>query len=593
MAGLQDLSQYKTLILRCGFSENRHGYLNPSQDMIDGKHPSFAGEGKQWYSDDYQPVPFVPTNPYDQGACYCNVALKDLGANGNPVMMTEEGEIFDEDTIVEFKYDIDRMGAWKWVPLRVRHDKTAEFLSGAKNYGNAYDVANNNWHSIHNPITDEMISSGQNIPETTTNDDVYYNRLGKNTTTRSLRDFHNLYVKRKLIVGAAQRGDTLIDYAVGKGGDWSKWIAANLSFVFGVDVSRDNIENHLDGACARYLNNRKKFKVMPDALFVHGNSSLNIRNGDALQSMKDKEIANAVFGKGAKDKTVLGAGVYKQYGVAQGGFQISSCQFAMHYFFENRTTFHRFMQNVSECTKVGGYFVSTCYDGGVVFDMLRNKNKGESVTIMRSDEKMYELTKMYDETGFPEDEASLGYAIDVYQETINKEFREYLVNYQLVVRTMENYGFVLITDEEAAAMELPKGSALFSELFDRLESELKQFPKLRSEYGTAHDMSPEEKQVSFMNRYFVFRKVRNVDSANIAKITEAERLSAVLEDELDEEENLAEVVKGEVKVIRRLNVPSITLKKFKAAKDLNAETVDAVEPKVIVGQTVKIKLAKK
>jgi hypothetical protein len=212
---------------------------------------------------------------------------------------------------------------------------------------------------------------------------------------------------------------------------------------------------------------------------------------------------------------------------------------------------------------------------------------------MRSDEKMYELTKMYDETGFPEDEASLGYAIDVYQETINKEFREYLVNYQLVVRTMENYGFVLITDEEAAAMELPKGSALFSELFDRLESELKQFPKLKSEYGTAHDMSPEEKQVSFMNRYFVFRKVRNVDSANIAKITEAERLSAVLEDELDEEENLAEVVKGEVKVIRRLNVPSITLKKFKAAKDLNAETVDAAEPKVIVGQTVKIKLAKK
>ena len=31
-----------------------------------------------------------------------------------------------------------------------------------------------------------------------------------------------------------------------------------LRFVFGIDISRDNIENRLDGACARYLNYRKK-----------------------------------------------------------------------------------------------------------------------------------------------------------------------------------------------------------------------------------------------------------------------------------------------------------------------------------------------
>ena len=49
----------------------------------------------------------------------------------------------------------------------------------------------------------------------------------------------------------------------GKGGDFPKWIAAKLSFVFGIDIAKDNIENRLDGACARFLTYRKKFKVMP------------------------------------------------------------------------------------------------------------------------------------------------------------------------------------------------------------------------------------------------------------------------------------------------------------------------------------------
>ena len=43
-----------------------------------------------------------------------------------------------------------------------------------------------------------------------------------------------------------KKGNTLIDYAVGKGGDFPKWIEAGLSFVFGIDISKDNIENRLN-----------------------------------------------------------------------------------------------------------------------------------------------------------------------------------------------------------------------------------------------------------------------------------------------------------------------------------------------------------
>ena len=90
-------------------------------------------------------------------------------------------------------------------------------------------------------------------------------------------------------------------------------------------------------------------------------------------STLNKQIINAVFGTGPKDATILGKGVYKNYGIADSGFNVSSCQFAMHYFFEDNKTVHSFLRNLSECTKVNGYYIGTCYDGETVFNLLRNK----------------------------------------------------------------------------------------------------------------------------------------------------------------------------------------------------------------------------
>ena len=530
LQGIQEVSQYKTLILRCGFDEKKHGYLNPCQDIIDDKLPSPDDIDNE---DSYKPVPFLPTNPYDNNACYCNILLKQDGSN--LYMMTEENEYFEEDMIVEFKYEMNNKDGWKWVPLRVRYDKTSELKSGMKNYGNAYHVANNNWHSIHHPITEEMISKGTNIPENIISEDVYYNRSNEETSTQGLRDFHNLYVKKKLILGVSNRGYTLIDYAVGKAGDLSKWIRAKLSFVFGIDISKDNIHNNMDGACARYLSSRKKYKNMPDALFVTGNSGNNIRNGSAFATEKDKQITKAVFGSGPKDVTLLGKGVYKQYGISQEGFNISSCQFALHYFFENKTTFHEFLRNLAECTKVQGYFIGTCYDGKKVFELLKKKKNGESFSIMNGSRKIYEVTKMYDETGFPDDEMSLGYPINVYQESINKVFREYLVNFDYFIRVMENYGFTLISKTEAQQMNLPDGTGLFSDLFTSMENEIRMNPSHKSDYGKAIYMNQEEKTISFLNRYFIFRKVSNVNTDKISKILKHQSdINEKIEDEIME-----------------------------------------------------------
>tara|TARA_B000000441_G_scaffold131678_1_gene116670 strand:- start:1791 stop:3803 length:2013 start_codon:yes stop_codon:yes gene_type:complete len=510
--GSGNVIQYKTLILRCGFDEKKHGYLNPCQDILNDNIPNPDDIDN---NDTYKPVPFQPTSPYDENAHICNIVLK--GDENNMYMMTEENEYFEDDMIVEFRYDINNTDGWRWIPLRVRYDKTSELRAGLKNYGNAYHVANNNWHSIHQPITELMISTGENLPEYEKSNDIYYNPTSDETSTRSLRDFHNLYVKNRLIIGISNRDDTLIDYAVGKAGDLPKWIRSKLRFVFGIDISKDNINNQMDGACARYLNSAKKYNKLPKVLFVTGNSSLNIRNGDAVDTDKDKQIIKAVFGNGPKDIALLGKGVYNQYGIGENGFNISSCQFAMHYFFENKTTFHNFLRNIAECTKINGYFTGTCYDGNTVFNLLKSKNKGESISIIKNNRKIYEITKEYDQTGFPSEEMSLGYAINVYQESINQVFREYLVNFEYFTRIMEDYGFILVTKEEAINMDLPDGTGLFVELYNSMEHELKMNPANKN-YGKSIYMSPEERKISFMNRYFVFKKIRSVDVKKMEEI---------------------------------------------------------------------------
>ena len=490
------LNEYKTIILRCGFSEYKNGYINPCQDVIDDKLPTFGS--KDDATNDYYPLQFYPTDPYDPSAGICKIMLK-RDDTGISQMYTEENETFEDNTIVEFRYELENEKGWKWVPLRVRYDKTAELRNGESNFGNSYQVADSNWHSIHNPITEEMICTGNNIPDEMSDDDVYYNKFAGSSKTRGLRDFHNLYVKNRLITSVSKRGDTLIDYACGKGGDFSKWIDANLSFVFGIDISKDNLENRLNGACARFLNYRKDFKHVPNALFVNGNSGLNIRSGLAMMNEKAVQITKAIFGHGPNDADKLGKGVAKQYGKGEDGFNISSCQFAIHYLFENQSTFQNFMRNVAECTKLGGYFIGTTYDGKVIFNMLKKKKIGESVELYEGEKKIWEIRKEYDDEKFEDDVTSLGYKINVFQETINKMFPEYLVNFDYLERVMENYGFKLLNRDESKLIGLPEGSGSFNELFNLMEDEVKRAPMKKDKYGSAANMTPNEKKISFLN----------------------------------------------------------------------------------------------
>jgi hypothetical protein len=507
------IQEYVTIKLNIGYNQKRDGYTNPCKDIISGKtsHISNATNNTNINVNADVSTQFFPSEPYDPHAGITNIELT-VDKTNTKRMFSKDGDTFSDGDIVEFSYVLDAEQGWRWLPMRVRHDKT---------FSNNYVTANNNWRSVNTPITSEMITSGENIPPVLVNKDVYYNKtttFSGESKTLHLKQFHNRYVKHKLITEMSSSENTLIDYACGKSGDLPKWIDANMSFVLGIDLSKDNIHNRHDGACARYLNIVKTTRIVPNALFVQGDSSKNIKSGAALQTDLGKEIVDQVFGLSPRKETI-GPGILQNYATAKNGFDISSCQFAMHYFFKTPETLKGFLKNLAECTKLGGYFIGTAYDGNAVFNMLKPFARGHGDKIVEDGKKVWEISKDYDQTTFVPDQSSLGYEIQVYQESINQHISEYLVNFEYFNTMMERFGFQLADKtRDLGDKTFSSGSGLFSSLFYDMEKQVKETNKNKTtkfnKFEFAQQMSNNEKKISFLNRYVIYRKIRNVDIDN-------------------------------------------------------------------------------
>jgi hypothetical protein len=569
-------TEYKIIELRCGFSEKKDGFINSCQDIIEDKLPQFDQRFEERKDNDYIPKRFYPTDPYSPNAGICKIKLK-LDDNNVRQMFTEENEVFTDNMIIEFRYDFELEEGWRWVPLRVRYDKTSRYLRGDKEYGNSYKTANENWKSIHptGRITKDMLCTGLNIPDIYVSEDIYYNTPSGKFKTEAMKNFHNLYVKKKLIKDISKPGDTLIDYACGKAGDLPKWIASKLSFVFGIDISKDNLENRIDGACTRFLKAKKVNKNMPYALFVNGNSCYNIKNGDAMLNDKAKQITAAIFGHGPKEAEKIGKGVARQYSKHDDGFNISSCQFAFHYFLESPDTLQGFMRNLAECTKLNGYFIGTAYDGKLVFDLLKKIKKGESVQINEDGRKIWEIVRGYDSDNFDDNSSCIGYRIDVYQESINKLFTEYLINFDYIDRVMESYGFKLITREEANELGFPEGSGLFSELFLHMLDEISKNKYKAKDYGNAANMSKYEQKISFLNRYFIYKKFTEVNVNKIVlELEEFEESRLINSSQNKPVEVVIEQVKGLKPKVRKLSKKLLLVPATEAVDDVPVVVVE-------------------
>lgn len=462
-----ELHKYKKTTLRVGFDENVHGYRDPCKRIVENDFPKRKSTRAEQGSE-YKAVAFVPSNPYDPMTSQCNLMLTTQGTE--TILKTHEGDVIEDNTIVEFSYDKEKPMGWRWVPLRVRYDKTAELRRGGKNYGNAYHVAESVWRSIHYPVTTEMIRTGRDIPSIPTMDKTVFDQFTR-------------YVREKLM-SFVNEGQTVYVMDIGNAEDMPFFVKKKLSFVFGTDIHRERLFNRLDGACARYLDLYKEHRSLPSALFAQADVG---RPWDsAFYSDKGTQMAQAIFGKGSKDRQFLGDGIYKLYGIVENGFDLVFHN-QVDRFFKDQETLTTFIQTASKVCKVDGYFAGSMLDGESVFETLENVAENESTG------KSWRLVKKYDKDSFEDEMDSLGLEIHIEHE--NQIRKTYLANIYSLIRAMEANGFVLLSKSLSKEMLGTSPSGMYKRLFKQYKKEIEKEPTLGA-----------DKEYALLHRFFVFQR---------------------------------------------------------------------------------------
>ena len=392
--------------------------------------------------------------------------------------------------IVEFAYDT---AAQTWKALRLRSDKDKP---------NGNEVAQQTWRTIHVPVTENMITSGEvddkamMEEDNDYNDDEYYEGTKVSTNSKNLSKFHNK-IKSLLLESVALYQEktgkppvSLIDLSAGRGGDLYKWHFYNIEYVLGIDKSSTNLVE----AKKRYTEMKKKPYGKFFCDFVQGDTSLNLRTGQAAKKPEDNALIVKI--------------TTKEY---PAGFNITSMQFALHYMFKDVQTLNGFLQNVAENTAMNGYFIGTCYDGRRVFELLQaagGELKGPAFQILRR----YDASR----TAFPADETSVGFQIDVNQESIGtKLIPEWLVNFEYLTQKMREYSFAPLTTDELQAIKWPVGTD-YNNGYGSFQS-LNKIIYLTKFSPNKFLLTEKEQQVSFLNNYFIYKKVSTQTLPSIAQ----------------------------------------------------------------------------
>ena len=521
--------QYKTMRLYVG-SDKDPAFDNPRTTiLLQQPIPKEKGYGK------YKPALFNPMEFPDTMANTCNIAVSTDPETGEEYVSTEDSkEPIQDRSIVEMRYDASREPGWRWVPTRIRHDKTERLIRASLKKGpikysgmmNDEGVANDVWDSIHNPVTNSMIRSGNEQPSDEESQLIlklqdtevakkYYERKAPKEDIKLVQgmlDFHNKYIKNEILLKKSLRGGNknLLDMACGKGGDLFKWIFDGARSVVGVDTAGENITNPVDGAYKRYIEALMEFGYnrVPKMVFVIGNSTRDIVNGDAGATPEERDILRSIFGRVEPEGPVPSYVQSVMTGSFRAGADVAACMFALHYFFENKVALDGFIKNLSETVKIGGLFIGCCFDGNKIFNLLRNVEKGRSKVGKIEDTPIWTITKDYDKEELLADDESIGLAIDVEFISIGTTHKEYLVPFELLKKKLAAIGFELLDKKDLAELGLNASTNTFDVSYE-----------MATRAKKVYNMPEAVKEFSFLNRWFIFKRIGEIGISDVPKIT--------------------------------------------------------------------------
>ena len=411
------------------------------------------------------------------------------------------------------------------------------YLKVQSQYGNDFNTADNNWRNINFPVTEDMIFKGLGIisPQN------YYYKVDLSKSRNDcpsirIRNFHN-YVKRRLFsdsVRFLRHNDTdsntqvrLLELACGKAGELHKWAENDIDFVVGIDLFADNIENSINGAQSRYRSQITQYEQgklrnvsnLPEVHFMVGDISKNIRDFNAFRTESGKQDIYIPQMEALLENT--------KYDIGNEKFNLISIQFAIHYMFDKKESLDGLLDNIEENLALGGLFIGTCFDGQILWNKLKEMTKGEKVEARNEDgaliwkiKKDYiNRTKEKDDTEnsdasdgdswvedglveyFPNNEESLGHSIYIYISSIDALIQEYLVNMNYLIHELDKRNIRLLKKSDSSIFHQSSGEEVMF-----FEDYYTQYEKMFS--GT---LTESEKEWSFLNRTFVFRKYGDLE----------------------------------------------------------------------------------
>ena len=160
-----------------------------------------------------------------------------------------------------------------------------------------------------------------------------------------LRSFNN-WVKASMINKYCKKlgkGVAVLELCCGKGGDLDKYFMNNIKLFVGADISKESLKNAMD-RLEKIKNEKYKDNFRIKCIFIK----------DDLSSPDNRFLEKI-------DKNYY--------------FDLVSCQFALHYHFQNEKRLNAFLTNVSSRLCEGGYFIGTIIEDNVIVKRLRNRKK--------------------------------------------------------------------------------------------------------------------------------------------------------------------------------------------------------------------------
>lgn len=278
----------------------------------------------------------------------------------------------------------------------------------------------------------------------------------------------------------------------------------------GVDISRDNITNPMQGAYARMIKQRQALKIdvdgveqtiYPKVIFLIGDCAKKFENGDAAgEDEESKRLFQILYAQANTNRSI--PHYLRDYvGRATRGFSLISCMFAIHYFFETEEKLDGFFHNVAHNLKTGGYFITTFMDGIRVHELLHNSNnKTPGVAEGRKINDMipvWAIIKRYAVFG---ENNYYGKPVDVFLENINKLIPEYLVHFPTLVEKAKKYNLEV------------EDTGMFGDTYNNILSKVdRTLPTSKLSHVEKAVLELENDQIqtqfSFLNRWVIFKKI--------------------------------------------------------------------------------------